>query len=214
MWKAFNSGRFWSKHAYLAVVLGFFLATALAAHMAGARNLLQFIGVLCLASGALFDEALAYKPRLIPFGAAAIIILAALNLIWLSRSSSYTPYPATDGYRAFLKENENRLREKARAVVFGLPNINLYAQQYSATLAWDLIGMSWTTHADAPFPAEVKYVLIPAFVYNYMPSEQPMRSIVAEHWNLIWSYKADHVWELRLYENPRGTAFDVPLPGP
>ena len=105
MWKAFNSSRFSSKHAYLAVFLGFFLATALAAHIAGARNLLQFIGVLCLATGALFDEALGYKPRLIRFGSAAIMILAALNLIWLSRSSSYTPILATDGYRAFLKEN-------------------------------------------------------------------------------------------------------------
>jgi hypothetical protein len=40
-------------HLMLAsTLLGFFLATALAAHIAGARNLLQFIGALCLATGA------------------------------------------------------------------------------------------------------------------------------------------------------------------
>jgi len=205
LWKAFSSGRLSSKHAYLAVSLAFFLATALAAHIAGARNLLQFIGVLCLATGALIDEALGYEPRLIRFGSAAVMILAALNLIWLSRSPSYTPYLATDGYRAFLKEDENRLREKAKALVYGLPVLKLYAQQYGTSLAWEVSEMPWTVRADAPLPAEVKYVLIPAFVYNHMPAEQPMRRVVAEHWKVVWSYKVDHVWELRLYENPQAT---------
>lgn len=205
LWKAFRSGRLSSKHAYLAVFLAFFLATALAAHLAGARNLLQFIGVLCLATGALFDEALGYKPRLIRFGSAAVIILAALNLIWLSHSSSYIPFLATDGYRAFLKEDENHLREKAKALVYGLPVLKFYAQQSGISLAWDVSEMPWTTRADAPLPAEVKYILIPAFVYKHMPAEQPMRRVVAEHWKVVWSYKTDHVWELRLYENPQLT---------
>ena len=76
----------------------------------------------------------------------------------------------------------------------GLPIINLYAQQYGTTLAWDLSQLSATTDADVRFLAETKYVLIPAYIYNYLPAESPMRSIVAEHWNVIWSYKADHVW--------------------
>ncbi len=205
-WKAFRNGSLSSKHAYLGVSLAFFLATMLAAHLAGARNLLQFIGVLCLATGALFDEALGYEPRLIRFGSAAVIILAALNLIWLSRSLSYMPYLATDGYRAFLKEDENRLRERAKALVYGLPVLKFYAQQYGTSLAWDVSEMPWTTRADAPLPAEVRYVLIPAFVYKHMPAEQPMRRVVAEHWKVVWSYKVDHVWELRLYENPQPNA--------
>jgi hypothetical protein len=206
LWKAFRSGRLSSKHAYLAVFLTFFLATALAAHMAGARNLLLFIGVLCLATGALFDEALGYEPRLIRFGSAVVTILAALNLIWLSRSSSYTPFFATDGYRAFLKEDHNRLREEAKALVYGLPVLTLYAQQSGTSLAWDVSEMPWTTRADVPLPADVKYVLIPAFVYNHMPPEQPMRRVVAEHWKVVWSFKVDHVWELRLYEKPQVAA--------
>jgi hypothetical protein len=59
--------------------------------------------------------------------------------------------------------------------------------------------------ADAWLLAEVKYVLIPAFVYNHMPPEHPMRRVVAEHWKVVWSSKVDHVWELRLYEKPQAT---------
>jgi hypothetical protein len=204
--KAFRNGRLSSKHAYQAVFLALFLATALTAHMAGARNLLQFIGVLCLASGALFDEALGHNPRLIRFGLAATMILAALNLIWLSRNSNYTPYLATDGYRSFLNENENRLREKSRALVYGAPVLKFYARQNGTSLAWDLGEVPWTTRADAPLGADVKYVLMPAFIYNYMPPEQPMRRIVAEHWKVAWSFKVAHVWELRLYEKPQAPA--------
>jgi hypothetical protein len=206
LWKAFRSGRLSSKHAYLTVCLAFFLATALTAHIAGARNLLQFIGVLCLATGALFDEVLGYEPWLIRLGSVAVVLLAALNLTWLSQSSSYTPFLATDGYQALLNEEENRLHEKVKALVYGVPVLEFYAQQYGTSLAWDVIEIPWTTRADAPLPAEVKYVLIPAFIYNYMPAEQPMRRVVAEHWKVVWSYKADHVWELRLYENPETAA--------
>jgi hypothetical protein len=202
LWKAFGSGRLSSKHGYLAVCLAFFLAAALEAHLAGARNLLQFIGVLCLATGALFDEAIGHGPRLIRISAAAVMILAALNLIYLSQSSSYTPYLATDGYRAFVKENQNRLQDKAEALVYGLPVLKLYARQYGISPAWDVYEIPWTTRGDVGLPPALKYVLMPAFVYNYMPAEQPMRRIVAEHWKVVWSFKVQHVWELRLYEAP------------
>jgi Dolichyl-phosphate-mannose-protein mannosyltransferase len=204
--KAFRGGRLSSKHGYLAICLTFFAGTALAAHMAGARNLLQFVGVLCLATGALYDEALGHEPRLIRFGAVAVVVLAALNLIWLARSASYTPFLATDGYRAFLRENENRLREKAKAVVSGTPILNFYDQESGTPLAWDVSEMSWTTRADAPLSAAVKYVLIPGYVYDDMPAEQPMRRVVADHWKVVWSHKSRHAWELRLYENPQASA--------
>ena len=203
LWKAFRSGRVSSKHAYLGICLAFFLATALTAHIAGARNLLQFVGVLCLATGALFDEALSYEPRLIKFGLAAVMILAALNLIWLSRSSSYISFLATDGYRALLQENNNRLGEKAKVLVIGSPILGFYARQYGTPVAWDVSEMRFSTFADTPLPADVKYVLMPAYIYQYMPPEQPMRLIVAQHWNVAWSFKSARVWELRLYERPQ-----------
>jgi len=206
MWKVFKSGQLSSKHAYLAVSLAMYLAALLAAHIAGARNMLQFIGVLCLATGALFDEALGHQPRLIRLGATVVIILAVLNQIWFSRSSSYTPSPSTDGYRAFLMGNKNRLAEKSKALVYGLPILKFYAQQSDTSIAWDVSEMKWTTRADAPLPAEVQYVLIPSFIFNYMPPDQPMRRVVAEHWNVAWSFKASRVWELRLYEKPQATA--------
>ena len=210
-WRAFRSGRLSSKQAYLAVCLAFFFTTAMTAHIAGARNLLQFIGVLCLASGALLDEALGYKPLLVRFSSTVIMFLAALNLVWFSQFSSYTPYLATDGYQAFVKDNEVRLRENAKALVYGLPILSFYSQHHATPVAWDVSEMLWTTRADAPLAAEVKYVLMPAFAYNDMPAEQPMRRIVAEHWNVVWSFKAKHAWELRLYEKPLSSENLPPL---
>jgi hypothetical protein len=204
LWKAFKRGSLSSKHAWLAIFLAFFSAAAITAHLAGARNLLQFIGVLCLAAGALFDDALGSEHRLLRSCAAtAVIILAAANLAWLSLGSPYTPFFATDGYRAFLKENSDRLREPATAQVYGMPILNYYARQYGKSIAWNAEEVRWTPRADIQLPADLKYVLIPAFFYNNMPAEQPMRRVVAKHWKVVWSYRVDHAWELRLYQNPQ-----------
>ena len=207
-WKALSeSGHFScknvsSKHIYLSVSLSFFIVTALTAHMAGPRNLLQFVGVLCLAAGALFDEAFGDQTRVGRLGCVAILVIAALNLLWLSRSSSYTPSLATSGYRAFLQENHHRLGEKAKWLVASLPALEIYAQQSGMLLTCDIEQMAWSTLPTAPLPADTKYVLMPAIVYDHMPADQPMRRVVAEHWKVVWSHKQNHTWELRLYENP------------
>jgi len=39
-----------------------------------------------------------------------------------------------------------------------------------------------------------------------MGLEHPLGRTVCEHWNVVWSFKGAHVWELRLYENPQFTA--------
>jgi len=202
LWKAFRSGRLSSKHGYLAVCLAVFAATMLSAHLAGPRNMLQFIGALCLATGALFDEALGDHPRLIRFSSAAVVTLAALNLAWFSQFSSWRPDLATDGYLAFLTGNEGRLAQRSKAVVLGVPILKFYAQQYGVPIAWDLREVAWTTRADTPLAADVQYALISSVVCDDMPADQPMRRVVAEHWNVVWSYKAAHAWELRLYEHP------------
>ena len=103
------------------------------------------------------------------------------------------------------------LREKAKALVYGLAVFSFYSQHQGTPVAWELSDMLWTPRADAPLAAEVKYVLMPAFVYNYMPAEQPMRRIVAEHWNVVWSFKPKHAWELRLYEKPLSSENPPPL---
>lgn len=205
-WKAFRSGRLQPKHTYLAIYLGFFLAAALAAHLAGARNLLLLAGMMCASTGALFDEVIGKNPRLARAAAAAILVLAALNLTWHLRNSTYVPYLATSGYRAFLKENAARLREHAKALVIDLPILNLYARESGTAVAWDASQVPWTPSPGAPLPPGVKYVLINSDVYDHMPPDQPMRRIVADHWNIVWSFTGDHVWSLRLYENPRPAA--------
>jgi hypothetical protein len=202
LWKALSSRSLLPKHTYLAVCLAFFLVTALSAHLSGPRNLLQFIGVLCLATGALFDEAVGQ--RLIRITSAIVMVLAVLNLVWLSHRSGYAPVMRYDGYRAFVKENESRLDEKTEALVFNVPALQFYAREESSTaIRWHVNELPWTTRADAPLPANIRYVLMPEFVYTYMPPEQPMRRVVAEHWNLVWSHKRAHCWDLRLYENPQ-----------
>lgn len=156
--------------------------------------MLQFMGVLCLATGALFDEALGHRPKLVWFSSAAVMILAALNLLWLSQSSSYTPYPGTNGYRAFLTENKERVADKSKALVAGVPILKFYAQQSGIPLSWDLSEMPW----NSPLPPDIDYVLMPAVVYNYTPASR----VIAQHWKVAWSFKGSRAWELRLYQKP------------
>jgi hypothetical protein len=201
-WKIFKNRRLSPKHVYLAIFLLFFLATTLKAHLAGARNTLLLIGVLCITTGALFDEALEYRPRLIRFLSVIVIVAAALNLSWFALRSNYIPFLATKGYQAFLIQADSRLNERAKALVYGLPILRFYAQQSGKSIAWEVSEIPWTTSADAPLSPDVRYVLIPALVYDYMPAQQPMRRVVAAHWNVVWSFGADRIWGLRLYENP------------
>jgi hypothetical protein len=200
--RAIRARRFSSRHAYFGVCLAFFLGTALTAHIAGARNLLQLVGVLSLATGALFDDAFGRLPRLIGVGAPAIVTLAALNAVRLSRTPSYTPFLATDGYRAFVEQGGSFLGEKATAVVYGLPVLNYYAKQVGVTPTWHASEMIWTSVADERLIGDAKYVLIPAFIYEHMPADHPTRRIVAEQWKVVWSFERPRVWELRLFERP------------
>lgn len=203
--RAWKTNQLSSKHTYLGVFLFFFLATALSAPAAGARNLLQFLGVLSIVTGALFDNAVAHSPRLTWSVAAVTLILAALNLVWLWQNPNYKRFTAVTGYRAFLHENVNRANDDAKAIAFNTHALQLYSHEVGIPLRWDLNEMRWNIHSDAPPSDDVKYVLIPEFVSDCMPPEQPMRCVVAAQWRLVWSHKEGHLWELRLYENPRWT---------
>lgn len=191
-----------AKELYLGIWIAFLLGTAITAHIAGARNLLQLIGVLCFAAGALFDDLFGYaRGSIRPIAAAAILAIACLNLIHLATDSNYIPYPATAGYREFLRQNPNRIAEHAKAIVYGLPVLHLYAREDHESVAWDAEEAIWTTKTWPKIGADVKYVLMPT-LYDRFPPEQPMRAIVADHWNKVWTYKMDRVWDLDLFENP------------
>ena len=71
-----------------------------------------------------------------------------------------------------------------------------------APLGWDSSEIPWTTRADIPVSPDVKYVLIPEFVYRGMPEDQPMRRVVADHWKVAWAFRSSRCWELRLFERP------------
>ncbi|HEV2176833.1 MAG TPA: hypothetical protein VGW33_06490 [Terriglobia bacterium] len=189
------------KHVYLASILTIMLAAALKAHIAGSRNLLLFMGVLCLAIGALFDE-LTKSPRILRWAAAAVLASSMANLAWLSWNPNRIPYPATDGYRAFVEGNRSRLGETALAVVYGIPILKFYAEQSRVPVGWEVTEMPWTTRSDAELPQDAKYALISELAYRYMPPDQPVRRVIDSTWKVVWSFKANRSWGLRLYERP------------
>jgi hypothetical protein len=202
-WRAFNGMPLNSRHGYLAASVLYFAATSLIAHLAGARNLLQFLAVLSLATGALFDEALGNKPRLAAISSAVIVTAAALGLFWVVRLSSYTPFLAIDGFKACLQQNPQRMSEKVGAIVWGVPILHIYSAETHIPVAWDIHEMpAISTHTDIPLPPDIKYVLIPAHIWEGMPPDNAMRGVVAATWKPVWSHKVDRVWELRLYQRP------------
>jgi hypothetical protein len=201
LWKAFRMRRLTSKHLYLTVCLAFFLATLLTAHLAGARNLLLFLGVLCIATGALFDEALDWQRATTRLSWVVVIIITAmLNLAWAWPPRSWM----VNGYRAFVTEEENRLHEPVKVLASAPPILKFYAREHGIPLAWDVLDVWSTTRISFPV-GQVKYVLVGDVFYNHLPTEHSLHRIVDEHWKAVWSYNENNGWKLRLYENPNAT---------
>jgi hypothetical protein len=213
IWGTLRAGAVTTKHLYLASSLIVLFAVALSAHMAGSRNLLQFIGVLCLAIGALLDEYFTARPWLLRWAAAAVMILSVVNLAVLSLDPHRTPYLATNGYKAFVEENRNLLGQTASAIVYGSPVLKFYAEQSQVRVAWNVAEMPWTTRPDVLLPVKAKYALISELGYRYMPVVQPVRRVIDSAWKVIWSFKTKRSWGLRLYERadePPGVPMGVP----
>ena len=200
--KRLKERSFTDKHVYFASLLVILLGVALSAHIAGARNLVQFIGVLCLATGALFDEVAGRLPSWRPWAAAVIVVSCGLNLLWLSWISDHVPNPPMSGYRAFVTERRDFLDEATSAIVYGGPILKFYANQRATKIAWNEEELPWTTMADAAIPSNVKCALIPEFVWRYMPKDQPVPRLIDGKWRIAWEFKAPHCWGLRLYERP------------
>ena len=187
---------------YLACSVIILLGVALSAHIAGSRNLLQFLGVLCLVVGAFFDDAFGNEPRMLKLGAAVIVMLSAINIAVLSVDPHRIPYFATDGYRAFVRDKRELLGRDVSAVVYGAPILEFYAAESHTRLGWKISEFPWTTRADAVLPPAAQYALVSELVYRYMPSEQPVQRVIANQWKLVWSFKSNRSWGLRLYQKP------------
>ena len=89
------------------------------------------------------------------------------------------------------------------AVVYGSRILAYYAAQKDVTVDWKITEFPWTTRADAMLPPEAQYALVTELVYQYMAPDQPVRRIIADQWKMVWSYKSDRSWGLRLYERPQ-----------
>jgi hypothetical protein len=201
VWNGVRRRTLSSKHAYLAICLGVYLAAALTAHMAGARNLLQVAGVLCVVVGALFDETFIASPLVRNGVTAVVMLVAAGNLVLHAESATYVPFVATDGYRAFLREEKAVAAEHVSAIVAGDPVLQFYAKETNTPLNWTTHETGWNTRANIPVRSDAKYALIQSS-FDYMPPDQPMRRVIAAQWKLIWSYQPAHAWALRLYQRP------------
>jgi hypothetical protein len=204
IWATVKGQSVTAKHLYLGTFLFALFAIALSAHIAGSRNLLQFIGVLCLVIGALFDECFKTRPTLLRWTAAAVIVSSVVNLAFLSLDTHRTPYLATDGYKAFVEQNRNLLNQTASAIVYGGPDLQFYAKLSQVKMNWNIAEAPWTTRPDALLPANAKYALISELCYRYMPVDQPLRHLIDNDWKVIWSFKSARSWGLRLYERPDG----------
>jgi hypothetical protein len=191
-----------SKHVYLGTFLIFFLVTALKAHLASARSLALLIGILCLTIGAVFDEPFTKRPQLMKWAAAVIVLFAAVNLTWLSWNPNRIPYLNTNGYRAFVEGNAKRLSETETVIIFGEPILKFYAEQAHIPINWKLSRMPWTPRHDVDLPAQAKYALIPELAYRYLPADQPVQRDIVAKWRLVWSFKENRSYGLRLYERP------------
>ncbi len=198
-WKCWRQRRVEPRELYLGVWIAFLLATALTAHIAGYRNLLQLIGVLCFAAAALFDDVFPAAGRAAV--SALIVAIACLNLIRLQTSPNYIPYPATAGYREFVQQNQDRIAEHAKAIVYGIPILQLYAREENKRIAWDTEEAPWMVPGVPEAGSDVKYMLMPS-LYDRFPPDHPMRSVVEAHWKKVWTYRMPKVWDLSLYENP------------
>ena len=202
LWNAYRAGHLSAKHGYLFIWFAFFFATMIKAHMAGSRNLILFIGVAALITGALFDEALGGKRRLIPFAATTIIAWAAINLFCLVHFATEPAATSAFGYKAFIRDNRPILADAKTKVILFAPILKLYCQQEGVPIACDLVEYPWFVTPDTTLPPDAEYALMSPLNCDDMPLTQPMRRIVSEHWKLVWDVKAEHGNELRLYQKP------------
>lgn len=186
-----------SQALYFAIFLGFLFAGTVITSIAGARYLGQFIGILCLAVGVVFDRIMPARPWLRGFAAAAIVVFSIANLVSHWSDPSRVPVLAYDGYRAFVRDNRTRLAEPVIAFADGPPQVEFYTSVAGAPMGWKLLQSPWTTREDASIPADAKYALISEISYRYLPV---IRQMTDNNWKVVWSYKTPRNWGLRLYE--------------
>jgi len=188
---------------YFAVFLGFLFAGTVTVSVAGARYLGQFIGILCLAVGVVFDRLIPARAGIRPLAAGAIIVFSIGNLVAHWSDSSRVPVLAYDGYRAFVRDNKTRLAERVTALADGPPQVEFYTSMAGAPMGWRVLQSPWTTREDASISPEAKYALISEISYRYFPVIQRM---INNNWKVVWSYKTSRSWGLRLYERSAPTS--------
>jgi len=186
---------------YLAVVAGALLAVLLIAHIAGARNLLQLVGVLALLAGVLTERALSGRTPRAMVAAIGIACGAFLHLAWRV-GGSYTPYLATDGYNAFVASQDSLLSKPVNALVYGRPVLAHYAATSGRVPTWQVAELPWTTSVSYEVPDDVRFILAPSFVFEGMPEQHALRRQVVGTWQLRWRHDSERAWSLYLYERP------------
>ncbi len=185
------------KHVYLGVTFSLFFATMVTAHLTGARNMLQFITVSCLVTGALLDDAFQPWRRASLSAGAAILASSVGFLIWLGLDPNYRPVMRTVGYRAFVAENSSRLAEKTDGLVCDRPILEFYLRQANLPFQWRLGSPVELLQRQA------KYFWVSELTAALEKPDGPIHQIKAEGWTPVWSIRPARSYGYTLYENPK-----------
>lgn len=188
------------QHRLLLAFGGVLCATALAAHIAGPRNFLLVIGVVCLFVGATCDEWIQHSHWRKVLCACLAITWPMLNLVTMRMQAQNIPELFWNGYQSFVEHNQWRLSQPDAAVIDGIPMVRYYAERSAVSVQWKMSGMPWELRPDTAIPPATKYALISELGYRYLPVEHPVRSVIDRHWSVVWSFKEPGTWGLRLYE--------------
>lgn len=183
-------------------LLGFVLVligVAVSAHVAGSRNLLQVLGVVCVLVGLAFDPIVLGLTRHRRLIAPVIIGLSVVNLAYQTWLPTRIPYLAVDGFATFVTSEGLRLAEPTPALVSGSPILRFYAAQAGQPIGWRITELPWSAEATTAQLSSSQYALLTEFVYGFYPPSHPARRVIVETWDIVWEYKKPHTYGVRLY---------------
>jgi len=187
---------------YLTGIAAVILLTACSAHIAGARNLLMFLVVVAIWIGVGFDLLFRRGRTAGTIVAAGLIAAAIANVYWIRSDTGEIPYLYWGSYKKFVTENPELLNQTEAGIVDGVPILSFYARQASAPIRCKLHEMPWSTDPNKPVPETAKWALVSELCWRFLPKEAPIRRVVVDQWDPVWSSKEAGSRELRLYRRP------------
>jgi hypothetical protein len=181
------AGYYWR---FSAVLLG----TALVAHIAGPRNLLFVVAMLCIGVGVWADRWVGGSRA----RAAVLGAFVTLGTCAYLRYLEEEPKPALSvgSYREFLDQNAPLTQKQLAATIEGLPILEFYAKDRGKLLSWKAADLPAHPNASAPLAEGTSVILISEWNYRFLPENHPVRAELRRGWKEIWKGKGERQWPL------------------